>query len=308
MAIKYFITGGSGLLGSSLVYSLIKRQGFRVFASYREHPVVIRGVYFVPLDITNGLSVAQAFREIIPDVVIHTAALTNVDYCENNRQQATEVNVKGTINVAEACARIRAKMVYISTDFVFDGRKGYYLEKDEPNPINYYGHTKLNGEGVTRELVKDFLILRTTFYGWNIQKKISFIEWIIYSLQKRKPVDVFTDRFSSLMLANDCAESILKLIHANAIGLYHVASSERISSFDFANSIAEIFHLDAGLISPMIVQNVITTQKAGRPKDVSLNVTKTEQTLGIKLPTIKEGLVRMRRLKEEGYLRYVELK
>lgn len=296
---KIFITGGSGLLGSSIVYSLIEK--FEIDATYNNHPIKMEGVHFIPLDITNKKEVFPLIENISPDVVIHTAALTNVDFCEDNPEKAREVNISGTKNIAEACAKNNAKMIYISTDYVFDGEKGNYSERDTPNPINYYAKTKLEGENMVKKFATNYLIVRTSLYGWNIQKKLSFAEWIIDNLQKKQQINVPADQFSSLMLVNDCAKIILKIIEGNINGLYNVASCEKISKFDFAKKVAKVFGMKKSLIIPITTEELSKkiNQKAKRPKDVSLNIDNASKELGITLPSIEGGLKNMKTIRDK---------
>jgi dTDP-4-dehydrorhamnose reductase len=307
---KVFITGGSGLLGSSLVYSFVENGNSKVFATYNNHPIEMEEACFIPLDITNKKDIFQRIENVDPDVVVHTAALTNVDFCEDNSEVAREVNIGGTKNVAKACAKIDAKMIYISTDYIFDGRKGNYSEIDIPAPINYYGKTKLEGENMVKNFATNYTIVRTSLYGWNIQKKLSFAEWIITNLEKNQRINVLADQFSSLMLVNDCAEIILKIIEANITGLYNVASCEKVSKFYFAKRLAEIFDLDESLIIPITTEELSKkmNQKARRPKDVSLNVGKIGKKLNVNLPKIDEGLIRMEKLEERGYVDSFDLR
>lgn len=299
---KVIITGGSGMLGMSLVYSL--GGEFDVFASYRTNHIEMKRARFIPLDITIKNEVFRVIEKINPDLVIHTAALTNVDFCEDNPEKAREVNICGTKNISEACAKSNAKMIYISTDYVFDGVKGNYSEKDDLNPINWYGKTKLEGEGEVKKLTNDYLIVRTSLYGWNIQKKLSFVEWVIVNLQKNLQINALEDQFSSLMFVNDFAEIILKLIKMNINGTYNIASCKKINKFEFAKKIAQVFSLDEDLILPITTEELFKKigRKAKRPKDVSLNISKAREELGIDAPSIENGLWHMKRLKD-NYLK-----
>ena len=180
--------------------------------------------------------------------MVHTAAETNVDRCEVNREHAWKVNVKGTRNIAEVCNGISAKVVYVSTDYVFDGGKGSYTEDDESNPVNYYGLTKLEGERCVTEICADHVIIRTSvLYGWHPWKP-NFVKWVIESLREAKQISVVNDHFNSPTLADNLAEVMLEIIDRNLRGLYHTARRERINRFEFALKIAETFDLDSNLI------------------------------------------------------------
>ena len=290
----YLITGGSGMLGSNLSY-LFSNYG-QVVLTYNKHPVNWEGIVSLPIDITDGNQISNLVDEVSPDVVIHAAAVTNVDFCEEHHQAAFDVNVRGSKAVARACAQFDVKMVYVSTDYVFDGRKGNYTEEDPPNPINFYGKTKLEGEQAVASSSADYCVLRTSLYGWNVQRKRSFVEWVIYNLQKGNEIFTLTDQLSSLMFTGDCAFAIREAINSNLRGTYHVASGESISKFNLAHEVASVFNLDASLIKPIESNELLKMidQKAHRPKNVSLNVGRASNALGLTFPTVKTGLLHMK--------------
>lgn len=288
---KILITGGSGLLGSKL--AKLASEEFEVVATYNKH--FVKTEYrLIPLDITKNREVDRIFRDEKPDLVVHTAALTNVDYCEDHREEAWKINVKGTENLAWACKKIGAKITYISTDFIFDGGKGMYKEGDPVHPVDYYGATKFEGEKVIENLNVDHIIARVSvLYGWNIQNSLNFVTWIINALKQGRQINIVTDQYVSPTLADNAAEAIIKLIKKNVEGIFHTAGSERINRYDFALKIADVFNLDNGLINPIMSEEL--KQKAKRPKDSSLDVGKVEK-IGIKLFSVEEGLTQMKRL------------
>ncbi|MCK4482941.1 SDR family oxidoreductase, partial [Candidatus Bathyarchaeota archaeon] len=164
---RLLITGASGLLGSEIVQ--LARKDYEVIPSHNTklfHSDSLR------LDITDQKQVSSLFRQLKPDTVIHTAAETSVDRCEIQKELASKINVEGTGNVAVTCSKINAKIVYISTDYIFDGEKRFYTEEDTPNPINHYGITKLKGERQVKKFCKNYVILRTSvLYGWHPWKQ-----------------------------------------------------------------------------------------------------------------------------------------
>lgn len=290
---KILITGGSGLLGSSL--TPIFSEFFDVSSTYNKFPFVMDGSSSYELDITNKNDVLKLVEKIRPDVIIHTAALTDVEFCELNQGIAYKINVEGTKNISEAGKKFSSKIAYISTDYVFDGFKGNYTEKSPTNPINYYGKTKLNGEFQVQDQDDSNLIFRTSLYGWNIQNKLSFAEWILINLKKGIEINLIKDQYSSLMFINDFAKIILKLVENDKTGLYNIASCEKISKYEFAKSLANVFDLDKTLINPISGDELSLKldHKAARPKDVSLNVDKVNKVSST--PSIVEGLENMKR-------------
>lgn len=292
---KVLVTGGSGLLGTSLVSTF--SHSTDVSITYNSFQISVDNINSYKLNITDKDRVFNLIEKINPDIIIHTAALTNVEFCEKNPEMALNINVNGTKNISDACRKFDSKMIYISTDYVFDGQNGNYSEKDTPNPINYYGKTKLEGEHAVQKLDDNYLILRTSLYGWNIQNKLSFAEWIIDNLHQKKKINALTDQYSSLMFANHFSEVILKMINMDLYGLYNIASSEKNSKFIFARKLAEVFDLDETLIIPISTDELSKKidQKAKRPKDVSLNVSKISKKIG-PMPSIYFGLNNMKKV------------
>ena len=290
---RILVTGASGLLGSRIVKAA--KGNYEVIPLHntkRLHPNSLK------LDITRRKETFSLFKNIKPDLTIHTAAETNVDKCETRRELAWKTNVKGTRNVAKACSEISAKIVYISTDYVFKGEKGLYTEEDKPSPINYYGITKLEGENQVRKLCKNYVILRTSvLYGWHSWKQ-NFATWVIDSLKQKKKISIVQDHFNTPTLADNLAEIIVETVKRNLQGLYHASGNQRISRYEFAQQIAEAFDLNQSLIKP-IKTNSMTSWTAKRPKDSSLDTNKIKKLLDIKPLDINEGLKRM---KESAHL------
>jgi dTDP-4-dehydrorhamnose reductase len=288
---KVFITGASGLLGSKLVKEFLEEYG--VIPTHCKHSVYPNSVR---MDLVDGNEVTRVVSEAKPDFVVHAAAETNVDRCETDKELAWSVNADGTKNIAKACAEIGSKLVYVSTDYVFDGEKGLYTEEDEANPVNYYGVTKLEGERFVRELCEDFVIVRTSvLYGWH-PSKTNFATWVIDSLRNGKRISVADDHYNSPTLADNLAEMILRIVEMNVSGVYHTAGSERISRYGFAVETAEVFGLDRSLVTPLKMED-LNVWVAKRPRDSSLSVDKVRRELVSPLG-LNEALKRMKREEE----------
>lgn len=302
---KIFITGGSGLLGSAVAVAF-RDNGHEVVYNYNNNALDIKGCRGVRLDIKHGHQL-DFLMELSPEIIIHCASLIGVDYCEQNKEEAYRVNVEATENIARLANEIGAKLVYISSDYVFDGERGMYREEEEPKPINYYGQTKLLGEKKCLEICKDALIIRTSIHGWNpIKKSVqfgvkqSFSEMIINKLRNNEDVKLYADQFNSPVLTNDLADAIVKLVKQNAKGIIHATCSNRASKFDFGLTVAEVFGITAGSVVPATSKNL--RFDIPRPRDVSLNTELIEKNYGIKMPTIEESLKRMKKLEDENYL------
>jgi dTDP-4-dehydrorhamnose reductase len=284
---KLLATGASGLLGSKIVK--ITRESYKLIPLYSSKPLNSNSL---KLDITEREQVFSLFKKVKPDIVIHAASETNVDKCETEKEHAWKVNVDGTRNIAHACNKAEAKLIYISTDYVFDGEKGNYQEHDKPNPINYYGFTKLEGEKQVINTCKNYVILRTSvLYGWHPWKQ-NFATWIINQLKQNKEITVVENHYNSPTLADNLAKITIEVVQKDLQGLYHASGSERISRYQFAKQIAKTFNLDSNLIKP-IKMDQLTAWIAKRPKDSSLNTEKIQKQLKTKPLNITEGLKRM---------------
>jgi dTDP-4-dehydrorhamnose reductase len=282
------ITGASGLLGSAIVK--FAKNNYNVIPLHNAKQLHSDSI---KLDITNRDQVLSIFTKLKTKIVIHTASETNVDKCEIRKKHAWKVNVEGTSNIVEACNKTSAKLIYISTDYVFDGEKGNYTEEDITKPVNYYGKTKLEGENQVTERCKDYAVLRTSvLYGWHPWKQ-NFATWLINQLKQDKEVTVVDDHFNTPTLVDNLAEMIIEIIKKDLTGLYHASGSERISRYDFAKRTAETFDLDASLIKPAKMSQ-LTAWIAKRPKDSSLNTEKIQKKLKTKPLNTIQGLKRMK--------------
>ncbi len=234
-----------------------------------------------------------------PDAVVHCAALVGINACEKDKKFAYKINVEGAKNIAESAHKINSRVIYISTDYVFDGSKGMYSEVDKPSPINYYGESKLEGEQFMN-LQRD-AIIRTSIFGWNIvpQKK-SFSSWIIEELENKKNINVFDDQFNSMILVNNLSQALSEIVEQGHNGILNVASSERISKHEFALKLAKIFNLDSSLINP--IKNLGMAGFEKRPHDTSLDISKAKKILKTKLNNMEENIKMLKKLKEENYL------
>ncbi len=294
---RVLVTGASGLVGANLVLAF--SGSLRVSAVYHSHPVRTPAVDSHRCDVTDAAAVASLVRHVRPDWIVHAAALANVDECERRPEEARSRNVAATRHVAAAAAASGARMVYLSTDAVFDGLMGWYHEEDAPGPLNEYARTKLGGEEAARTLAPDALIIRTNIYGWNMQPKESLAEWVRGRLIAGTPVDGFTDVYFCPLLVNDLAEMIRRMIQDTLSGVYHVAGSERCSKHGFARRLAEVFGLDPDLVRRASVAD--SPLVARRPRDTSLSTDKLRRDLGIALPGLDEGLHRFKTLGDAGY-------
>ena len=265
--LRILVIGGNSLVGGKLVCSL-RQAHYSVFGTYFQHRV--DDDLFYPLDITDAGSVSNVYDMVKPDMVILCSAFTNVDGCEKDKDTARKINVDGTGIVANTVEHHQGKLVYISTDYVFDGCKGSYIEEDAVCPVNYYGGTKRWGEEVVQKTCSDYLICRTSVvYGVS---KPNFSLWLIDQIQNKHEVHIVNDQYVSCTYNHDLAEQIIALLKNQKQGIYHTTGGERISRYEFSIKLAEVFGFDTGLIKPVSMKDF--SWVAQRPADSSLDVTK----------------------------------
>jgi dTDP-4-dehydrorhamnose reductase len=266
--LKLLITGAIGLYGSKLERMAVDR-GIEVYASdVQQMPVT--GT-FVKMDVSNKEMVNEAFKQARPDVVVHAATLTDVDKCELNKELATKINVEGTRNIVEAAKAVGSFLIYISTDYVFNGEKGMYREDDKPDPIQHYGVTKLQAEQVVKGALDEYFIARpSVIYGSTpAAGKVNFALWLIETLRKGEHVKIVTDQYT-----------------------YHLCGATKVSRFEFAQQIAEAFGLDKNLIDPVLSSQFKWPAK--RPMDSSLDTSKAQRTLKHKPLLMQEALKQLK--------------
>lgn len=262
---KVLITGSSGQLGTSLQlddYDVIRTD---VIQQNKQVNCTI-------LDITNEELVKDLLEAEKPDVIVHLAAMTNVDGCERNPDQAQLINVEGTKNLLN---HFVGKFIFVSSDYVFDGEDGPYSEGDNVNPINVYGKTKLEAEENVRKLSNDWVILRTNVV-WNIggNFKASFADWVVDELQNNRQIRIVADQWNNPAWTVDLGNVIETLIKHDAKGLYHHGSSHVINRYDFACMIANVYELNSSLIEPITTKEL--NQTAQRPLKCGLITKKLE--------------------------------
>lgn len=296
---RLLVTGGNGLLGTKLLGAA---QGKYQVTSLSRSPLTNRwaGEFtFCRGDITDPQQVESVFAQARPDAVIHSAAMTDVDGCETQRDQARLTNVVGTENVAKACARSGAHLLYLSTDYIFDGRAGPYREVDPPAPLSFYARTKLEGEQMVQGWCPQAAIARTSvLYGYAPNVRGNFVLWVVAQLGAGKEIRIVTDQAGSPTWADHLAEVLLMMVDRRAQGVYHTAGRDGLSRFAFAQEIAQVFGLDASNIRPITSQDL--AQPALRPANASLCVEKVEQELGIGMLGVRDGLMGMRQQWEEA--------
>ncbi len=292
------VTGASGMLGTALIDELANKH--EVFATSRSKGLEKDGVQWECFDLTNSKHLNKWLDNTTPDVVIHCAALVDVDRCEKNVSYATKLHVDTTKAVVNYLDCNNKKLIYISTDSVFDGKKDRsYVESDKVNPLNIYAKTKLLGEKSVL-LMKGGLVLRTNIIGWSRSGNISFAEWILDGLFESKPLALFSDVIFSPLNVSDLSKIIIQAIDSEITGLYHCTSKDYLSKYDFGIKIAKIFNFSIDNIKSISVDNV--NFEANRPKNIALNSKKLSLILKYDFPVSADAIKLMKAQYDNGWL------
>ena len=284
------VTGASGMLGTALIDKLTNK--YKVFATSRRKGLEREDVQWDCFDLTNTQQLRKWLVNTAPDVVIHCAAMVNVDGCENNVDSATKLHVDTTTTIANYLDKNNKRLVYISTDSVFDGKRNRpYVESDKVNPLNIYAKTKLLGERPAL-LMESGLVLRTNIIGWSGSDNISFAEWVLKGLVENKPLTLFSDVMFSPLHVSDLSTIITQAIESEISGLYHCTSKDYISKYDFGINMATIFDLPINNINKISVDDM--NFKANRPKNMALSSKKLSSILEYDLPIAIDAIGLMR--------------
>lgn len=283
---KVLVTGGTGLLGYWLVDAFLSK-GFEVYATFNEKNPPGLEARWVRMNLEDPGSIADVAREVKPDILIHSAAYTDVDGCELNKAKAYRVNYLGTELLVKAFRDLEY-FVYISTDYVFDGERGLYKEEDLPAPVNYYGLSKLLGETAVRAVLSErSIIVRVSgLYGYSPTGKKNFGIIALEKLLRREPVEAFVDQWLSPTYIRFLAGALVKLTELKPTGVLHLAG-ERLSRYEFAVSLASVLGVEGELVKPRPLDSI--RFPARRPRDSSLDVSKARE-LSLTLPPVLDSL------------------
>ena len=267
---KVLITGAKGMLGSALCPELLK-CGYKILAT----DITFTSKDITYLDIRDKKNVEDVFKDFKPDIVFHLAASTDVDRCENEREEAFNVNTLGTENIVSFCTGTNINMVYISTAAVFDGRKKEpYTELDQPNPLNIYAKTKLEGEKIVQRILRKYFIVRAGWMIGGIDKDKKFVLKIIRQLQSKKEILAVTDKKGSPTFTKDLSKGLIELFPTQHYGLYHMANKGSCSRYDLAKLIVKLMGRDDVVVRP--VSSDVFPLRAPRPDSEAIRNSKLE--------------------------------
>jgi len=284
---KLLIIGGSGLVGSTLLQ--YASPNYSIHFTYNTNKITFDNINSTQINLLgNQKMIIDLIKEVQPDIVVNTAAHSSVDLCETDHSIADKLHVDITQDITQVCKDIDSKLVYISTDAVFQGElHKKYTELDQPNPINYYGKTKLQAEQITLNASSKNVVLRTAvIYGWH--KKSRFTNWIIQTLKENHIVDPFIDQYNTPTLVDDLAKSLLSIFEKNISGMFHATGKSCLNRYEFALVLASTFGLDKKLIKSVTSKE--KKQDAPRPTSTCLDSRKLEKLIDFNFSDIQSGV------------------
>lgn len=299
----FLVTGVSGLLGLNFALAVDGKK-HQVTGVANTAPLTWATFKYVEADLTHPRVVESLLETHKPDVVLHCAAMANVDACENEPELAHRVNAELPGQIAEACLKNSVRMIHISTDAVFDGSRGGYIEEDATNPLSVYAKTKLAGEKAVLSVNPDALIPRVNFYGWSAAGNRSLAENFVNKLSQGTEMMGFTDILFCPMNILDLSGLLVEVSILNLRGVVHAVGAEPMSKYEFGRRIAEKFGFDAGLIKPVSVMS--SGLKAARSPNLTLSTEKLRAALGHDLPDFSVGLQKFYDQYRRGYSDYIK--
>jgi dTDP-4-dehydrorhamnose reductase len=296
---KILITGSNGLLGQKLVYRLRGKENITCIATARgENRLVERSGYqYESLDITDKNNVVAVFEKFKPDVVINTAAMTNVDACETEREACWLMNataVQYQVQVLEELKKhhkdYNPHFIHLSTDFIFDGTHGPLDENEKPNPLSYYAESKLEAEKIVQACSLKWAIARTVLvYGIvDNMSRSNIVLWVKSNLEQGKTINVVDDQFRTPTLAEDLAEGCLLIAERGATGIYNISGKDFMNILELARAVADYYMLDKSLIKPSKSTDI--KQPAKRPPITGFIIDKAKRDLGYDPHSFTEGI------------------
>lgn len=294
--IKVIITGSNGLLGQSLLSLLLQeKEKYQVFGFSRGQNRSGRNDFsFVSIDITNEKNLKNKIKVIQPNFIINTAAMTLVDDCESQKEACDLLNVSVVKWLSEVCDELNVHVIHLSTDFIFDGKKGFYKETDVPNPISYYGLSKLKSEEVLFKSKIDYTILRTILVYGKVfdMSRSNIVLWVKKMLEEGKEIKIVDDQYRAPTYVVDLAMACKIILDKKATGIYNIASSEVLSVYEITKQVADVFQLDKSLIKP--ISSTTLNQTAQRPPRTGFDLSKTNRELNFYPKSFKEDLLKFK--------------
>jgi len=293
---RLVITGGSGLL--ALNWACTVRNKWDVVLGTHQHSVYLPGTSTSKLNLDNDVQLGHQLDKLSPDLVIHTAGLTSVDRCEEDRDLAHHANAVIARNIAEATAKKKIPLIHISTDHLFAGDRCFYREQDSLQPLNEYGQSKALAEAWVGSAHPKALIVRTNFFCWGHRQRQSLSDWLICNLREGKILTLFDDVYFTPILVDTLALAAHELMEKGALGVLNLGGPDRLSKYEFALQVSTQFELPVELIQRGQISHA--NLLASRPRDMSLDSSKARQILGRGLGSVSQYLGDLHAQEVEG--------
>lgn len=290
---RILVVGANGMLGQRVIHFYAYNKNVQVLGCSVEPESVYDNADYICCDMTRREDIKNAVYNFYPDFIVNAAAFTNVDKSESEREQAWKVNVKGVEYLAETCRVLDTHLIHISSDYIFDGLHGPYGEKAKPNPLGYYGRTKLASENALKISGAIYTILRTNVLYGIANSRPDFVRWVVNSLRSGNRIRIVTDQINNPTFIDDLVQAISKVIEFGKPGIYNIGGKEFLSRFKFTQMIADFFNLDKNLITPILTPEL--NQPAPRPLKSGLITLRAETELGYQPHTIPEALALMKK-------------
>lgn len=296
---KIVVTGSNGLLGQKLVYKLRNRTDITCVATARGENRLLqkKGYVYDEMDITNAEEVKKVLAKHKPDAVIHTAAMTNVDACETDKEACVAMNVNAVQYIVDALQELqknnagyKPQLIHLSTDFIFDGTHGPLTEEEKPNPLSYYAWSKLEAEKIVQKSTLHWAIARTVLvYGIvDNMSRSNIVLWAKQNLEQGKKINVVDDQFRTPTLAEDLADGCILLAQKKAQGIYNISGKDFLSILELVHLVADYYGLDKSLINPSKSADI--KQPAQRPPITGFIIDKAKKDLGYNPHSFVEGI------------------
>ena len=287
---KLLITGASGFLGYNVCQSV--EDNWQVYGTYHHHKININKVDFVKVNLVSVFELQAVFSQIKPDAVIHLAAASKPNYCQNNPDDAYQINVNASLNIAKLCAHVNIPLVFTSTDLVFNGLDSPYKETDSVSPISYYGEQKVKAEQGMLDIYPKTVICRMPLmFGLPSPHAASFIDFFLKNFREGKELSLFKDEYRTPVSGLTAAKGLLLALEKAEGEILHLGGKERISRYEFGRLMAEIFDFSQDLITPCLQKDV--PMAAPRSPDTSLDSSKAFK-LGYNPLSLREELEQLK--------------
>jgi dTDP-4-dehydrorhamnose reductase len=286
--LKILVLGGNGLIGRKIVEKF--KNKFDIISTYKNKPPS-NNTQSVKVSLPKDIAILENLIEKMkPDIIINTMAYSNLDFCEEHKEETFLLHVKMTDEISSICSKINSKMIFISTDYVFDGKQyKKYTEDDKPNPINYYGHTKVLAEEIVLKDPKNVVLRTSLVYGYG--ERVRFMKYVIDSLKNGNKIFAYNDIFNSATNLDELVEAIEKVIKKDAKGIFHLVGSTCVTRYDFAKIIARKFGFDESLVKSISIK--ASNMKAKRPVKPCLDNSKCSKILGYNFSNIELGVLKV---------------